>query len=456
MVGITMKLPKITISQKPTYIKCAQDIDVLDLFERIEERCDSCFILESLGEAGHTSRYSVIGFDPAHIICAKGSVLSVDKRSYRVDNPYYALREIVPQDAIARNFAGGLVGFLSYDCMNYFEPAVSITPHDRFEQFVFGVYTDGLILDKTTNELVYFFYNDNRIKQVHKFLRAAKNRKPLEIRFLGDTAKPYEHYAHVEYVKEQIRIGNTFQCEVGFKTEYNISGDVRPIYRRLREVNPSPFMYFVKFGKEKIIGASPELLFSLRDGEMETFPLAGTIGRGKTKLEDRALARKLLQDPKEIAEHAMLVDLHRNDLGRVARFGTVKVRSFMDIKRFSHVQHISSEIAGIIRTKDDMFSALASNFPAGTLTGTPKIESMKIINLLEQRGRGPYGGALGHFGFNGDCIFAIPIRTLFIHGDYAYTQTCGGIVADSDPKKEYEEIQNKMAAMHSVLKSFES
>jgi anthranilate synthase component 1 len=187
---------------------------------------------------------------------------------------------------------------------------------------------------------------------------------------------------------------------------------------------------------------------------METFPLAGTAGRGKDAAEDTRLARRLLNDPKEIAEHNMIVDLHRNDIGRVARFGTVKVRSLMDIKRYSHVQHISSEIVGIIDEKHDMFSALASNFPAGTLTGAPKIEAMKIIDDLESDGRGPYGGAVGHFSFNGDCTFAIPIRTVFANGEEAYVQTCGGNVYDSNPDDEYQEIMRKFAGTKKVLDRF--
>ena len=213
-------------------------------------------------------------------------------------------------------------------------------------------------------------------------------------------------------------------------------------------------MYCMKFGKTKIMGASPELLFKMADKVMETYPLAGTVRRGKDSVEDIQLARKLLNDPKEQAEHNMLVDLHRNDIGKVSEFGTVKVKSLMDIKRFSHVQHISSEISGILKNGEDMFSALASNFPAGTLSGAPKIESMRIIEKQEASPRGPYGGAIGHFGFNANCIFAIPIRTLFIHDTYAYTQASGGIVYDSTAENEYDEIQRKLAAISEVVMKF--
>ncbi|HVA96824.1 MAG TPA: anthranilate synthase component I family protein [Candidatus Acidoferrales bacterium] len=446
-------LPKITIGQKPSYVTFAKDVDIYSLFQKIEQTFDRCFIFESLGEEGKFSRYSIIGFEPQHIISARENVLKIDKTEYPVDNPYTVLRQIMPETVIAREYAGGLVGYLSYDAVNYFEPSIQVKVHDAFDQFMFGVYTDGLIYDKVTNELQYFYYDTNRLPMIKAIMQQKKpSKNKLKVTYLRDTSTKKEHAVTVEGVKEQIRAGNTFQCEVGFKTEYQIEGDALEIYERLRETNPSPFMYYLKFDSKKIIGSSPELLFSLRDGEMTAKPLAGTIGRGKNKLEDQKYARELIHDPKEIAEHNMLVDLHRNDIGRVAQFGTVKIRELLGIKKFSHVQHISSEIVGIIKNGEDMFSGLAANFPAGTLSGAPKIESMKIIDGNEKEARGPYGGGVGHFGFNGDCTFAIAIRSLFVSGKYAYAQTSGGIVADSIPEKEYEEIQNKLAAMRKVLK----
>jgi anthranilate synthase component 1 len=317
------------------------------------------------------------------------------------------------------------------------------------------VYLDGLIFDQMTGEIFYYYYEENKIELLKNILDETENIvEPVETEFIGNSMNKNEHKLAVLKIKDDIKNGLIFQCEVGFKSHYVIKGDITEIYSKLRELNPSPHMYYMKFNDQKIIGASPELLFRLRNGEMETFPLAGTTKRGSNKLEDLKLARELLNDPKEIAEHNMLVDLHRNDLGRVAKVGTVKVRSLMDIKKYSHVQHISSEIVGIISEKEDMFSALASNFPAGTLSGAPKIEAMKIINEIEDEGRGPYGGAVGQFGFNGDCTFAIPIRSLFIKGEKAYAQTCGGNVYDSDPEKEYIEIERKLEAMKIVLKSF--
>lgn len=449
-----MKLPTIKIPKKPTYIKFAEDKDFYQLFEQLYSSFNEVFLLESLGEEGRLSRYSFIGFKPQHVIRGKKNSLEIDDIQYTVENPYFALRQIIPQDVISRNFAGGLVGYLSYDAMTYFEPSLQLHHHEMFDSFVFGVFTDGIVLDKMTNELFYFHYGNNRMSEINEALSKKVKQTKLSIKKLGDSLSQKQHAIIIEKTKEEIRKGNTFQCQVGFKREFEIKGDILPLYRELRQVNPSPFMYCMKFGKTKILGASPELLFKMQDKVMETYPLAGTVRRGKTPLEDLQLARKLLNDPKEQAEHNMLVDLHRNDIGRVAEFGTVKVKSLMDIKRFSHVQHISSEISGILKHGEDMYSALASNFPAGTLSGAPKIESMRIINENEGLARGPYGGAIGHFGFNGDCIFAIPIRTLFIHDTYAYTQASGGVVYDSTAEGEYDEIQRKLAAVTQVIEKF--
>lgn len=446
------RLPKIILKQKPTYITVAEGIDIYEVFKKIEKAFDTCFLFESLGEEGKFARYSIVGFDPQQIISARINVLKIDNKKFKVSNPYYALRHIMPRQTFTREYAGGLVGYLNYDAVNYFEPSIKIKVHDDFDQFCFGVYTDGLIYDKLTDELQYFYYDTNRLAFIKSLLEEKTIRKSkVEVKFIKDSATRQEHRTVVTAVKKHIKAGNTFQCEVGFKSKYSIIGNTLAIYEKLRIVNPSPFMYYLKFNDKKIIGASPELLFSLRDGEMTTKPLAGTIARGKTEEEDKKFAKKLLHDAKEIAEHTMLVDLHRNDIGRVAQFGTVRIKELEGIKKFSHVQHIASEIVGLIKNGEDMFSGLASNFPAGTLSGAPKIESMKIIDVNEKEARGPYGGGVGSFGFNGDCTFAIAIRSLFISGSDAYAQTSGGIVADSDPEKEYEEIQNKLAAMKKVL-----
>ena len=466
MTAKTERPALIDIPSKPQRIKLTEDIDFLALFKRIESAFDTCYLLESLGEDSHISRHHAIGFDPAMTITAldRHTLAITDNKTattkqYHTDNPYQLLREITPQHVIAREQSGGLVGYLGYDCVNFFEPSLTAKTSEDFEPFKFGVYLDGLTLDKMTGEIFYFYYptaqQDNRIEQIKALLNApVPEYDAPHVAFLVDGMSKEAHAKAVMQVKEDIISGRIFQCEVGFKSKYRITGSKMPIYEKLRAVNPSPHMYFMKFGEQCIVGASPELLFRLRQGEMETYPLAGTAKRGVDVAEDRKLARALLNDAKEIAEHNMLVDLHRNDIGRVAQFGTVKVRNLMDIKRFSHVQHISSEIVGILHPDEDMFSALASNFPAGTLSGAPKVEAIKVINELEPDGRGAYGGAIGSFNFNGDCIFASPIRSLFISGESAYAQTCGGNVYDSNPEDEYLEIQRKLSAMKVVLDSF--
>jgi anthranilate synthase component 1 len=450
----------IRLSRKPHYVTITEDCDYFELFKKIEKRFDNCFILESLGEESYVARHTLIGFDPEKQLYANGSELIIEERdgsksSYKSDNPYYLLREIIPQNVISRRYAGGLTGYLSYDAMSYFEPTLQLQTSEDFDTFRFGLFKDGLIYDKMTGELIYFYYDDSRLELIRELLREPYSGNG-ELRIIpeGDGMTREEHAEAVMEVKQNIIDGKVFQCEVGFKKRFRLIGDCVNVYERMREINPSPQMFYLKFGDQKLISASPELLFRVRQGEMETFPLAGTAKRGANPQEDVALARVLLNDPKEIAEHNMLVDLHRNDIGRVARFGTVKVRNLMDIKRYSHVQHISSEIVGIMAEDVDMFSALASNFPAGTLTGAPKIEAMKIIDSMEKDARGPYGGAVGHFSFNGDCTFAIPIRTIFANGEKAYVQTCGGNVFDSNPAAEYQEIVRKFAGTRTAMDPF--
>ena len=461
---INKKPKKIIIQGKPKYVKIGDEYDFFQLFIKIEQNFKNCFLFESLGEESNISRYHIVGFNPKYLVYSeqKDQLIIEDTSNgkiekYICDNAYYELRKIIPQNIISRKYAGGLVGFIGYDSINFFEDNLNITKNNNFESFKFGVYLDGLIFDQMTGEVFYYYYEDNKIEILKDILKQKnKFNKNVDCKFIKNSMTKEDHRKAVLKIKEDIKNGLIFQCEVGFKSHYRIKGNLTEIYSKLRSLNPSPHMYFMKFDDQVIIGASPELLFRLKNGEMETFPLAGTTKRGSNKEEDLKLARELLNDSKEIAEHNMLVDLHRNDLGRVAKFGTVKVRNLMDIKKYSHVQHISSEIAGIINENEDMFSALASNFPAGTLSGAPKIEAMKIINEIEEDGRGPYGGAIGQFGFNGDCTFAIPIRSLFIKGEEAYAQTCGGNVYDSDPDKEYQEIERKLEAMKTVLKSFEN
>lgn len=452
-----MPLPKFVIPKKPKYksLDLPKGLEFWELFRSFDKQFDTCFLLESAGENQYDSRYSVIGFDPKSKIKGMPGILQVDGHDYPVPNPYYALRDIVNFDSLSISYAGGLVGYLSYNSMQFFESKLTIKEHPDFPAMEFGLYLDGLIYDKFTGELIYFTNGEDRTSIIENILSQIKSTRETEpkarVVSFGVNVNESTHAQMVNEALEHVKAGNTFQCQIGFEEKFEVEGNPLAIYETLRKINPSPHMYYVKFDDRVILGASPELLFRLRQGEMESFPLAGTTKRGSSTEEDTELARKLLTDPKEIAEHNMLIDLHRNDIGRVAKFGTVKVRRRFDIKRFSHVQHISSEVVGILKVNEDMFSGLAASFPAGTLSGAPKIESMKIIESIEKSPRGPYGGAVGTFGFNSDCTFAIPIRSFFVSKGKGFARASGGIVYDSNPKSEYEEIINKMASVKKAL-----
>ncbi len=440
----------------PNFISCTTNLDFFDVFKLIEQNSDRCFLFESLGEHDDLNRYSVIGFDPDHVITARGHVVKIDGKSMTVDNPYYFLRTLLPpQIKEGEHFIGGLVGYLAYDVVNYLEPKLQVKTHPDFNQFDFGMYSDGLVFDKITGELSYFYHYRNRFELIQKILKQQPNIRSGSSKFIGNGMSVQEHERNVEIILEEIKQGNSFQSQLGFKQHYQFKGDHLVIYEKLRKINPSPHMFYIKNGDRTLMGSSPELLFRLRQNHMETFPLAGTRKRGRDKKEDQQLARELLNDSKEIAEHNMLVDLHRNDIGRVATFGSVRVQKLKDVKKFSHVQHISSEIVGTLKKSEDMFSALASNFPAGTLSGAPKIESMRIIDRIEKEPRGPYGGAVGYFGVDGNCSFCIPIRSLFIAKEKGFIQASGGIVFDSKAKDEYQEIKNKLKVLDQILCSFQ-
>jgi len=455
-----MQIP--SLPAKPHYVDFQTELDFFELFRRLEQKFETCFLLESLGEQSYDSRYSVIGFEPDYFFTAEGNTLNAyvkgAKTTIKVENPYLYLREILPREVLSRSYAGGLVGFLGYDAANYFEPTLTLADHADFPGMQFGLFTDGLVHDKLTGHTTYFYFLENRLARLQYAAEGARQVVTTKVHAKGQTKTKEQHAAMVALAKHEIIEGNTFQVQIGFSETYEVEGDWLNIYGSLRQINPSPHMFYLKFKPEdklyRLLGASPELLYRQRQGEMESFPLAGTTRRGKTPEEDQQLVRALLADPKEIAEHNMLVDLHRNDLGRVARYGSVKVRRIFDIKKFSHVQHISSEVVGLIDPKEDMFSALAASFPAGTLSGAPKIESMKIINRIEGEARGPYGGAVGHFGFNGDCTFAIPIRTIFAVDGQAFIRASGGVVYDSTAENEYAEIQNKLAATKKALAEY--
>jgi len=257
----------------------------------------------------------------------------------------------------------------------------------------------------------------------------------------------------VEKAKDYIAAGDIFQVVPSKRHDFEVTGELSRFYAELSRINPSPYMYFLKFGERRIVGSSPEMLLRVEDRRVETFPIAGTAPRVADKEENDRITKELLADPKERAEHIMLVDLGRNDIGKVSKYGSVKVPELLTVQQYSHVQHIVSRVVGELRDEFDSFDAMRAVFPAGTLTGAPKPRAMEIIEELEPTRRGPYGGALGYFSFNGNSDFAITIRTLIANGERCSIQAGGGVVADSIPEKEWQETENKAAALFRAVEA---
>jgi anthranilate synthase component 1 len=448
------------IKDKPQVKVLDTGTDYLKLYYALKNKFPASYMFESLVLPKQQDRYYAIGFDPIYTFSAKGKELTITGKDssevVKSDNPYLELKKYLPKLPAANRYQGGLLGYFSYEAANYIEPALDLPEHPDFPVFEFGLYVDGLVYDSATDQLEYYTFGEDRSRVINEIIGGLdKSDLPEQVESVKDNGLSIENSEYLNIVEDtlgEIKKGNSFQVEAGFKKNYQISGDKFAVYNRLREVNPSPYMYYVHFGEREIFGASPELVVSMTDGKILTTPAAGTVRRGKDEAEDKELARQLLNDPKEVSEHAMLVDLHRNDISKVSKYGSVKVAELMHIMKFKYVQHIVSDIVGEIRPDKDSFDLLAGIMPCGVLTGAPKIETMKIISRNENLSRGPYGGAIGRFSFNGDCVFAMPIRGLFCASDKCFTQACSGLVFDSSPEKEYDEVVAKLAGMEQTIK----
>lgn len=433
------------------------NISAFEVFKRLYPHYRDLFLLESLGEEGRFNRYSYVGAAPEAVLTAVGREMIINGKLRIEGDPFDYLRQLPVSKPTTQGFRGGLVGNFSYEATRYFEAGFSGFENSDFPEFCFGLYLDGFIFDKKGRKCRYFHYGRPRLNEFMKLIN--KTGGILERFSYQALRKPdrKKHFKMVRLAIEEIKKGNIFQVVLAEKSSYRVNGDFRRIYAALRQVNPSPYMIYLKFDNREIISASPELLLRVKGKDIEHFgTLAGTIERGKDGDEDRRLEKRLREDSKEQAEHLMLVDLARNDVGRIARFGTVTVEKLASVKKFPHVQHLFSEIRGKLAKDKNFFDALAACFPAGTLTGAPKIEAMKIIKELEGEARGPYGGVAGYFSLNGEAMLAILIRSLFIRGKLAVTETGSGIVLDSKADKEFQEIMNKQKGMEETLRKASS
>ncbi|RPI81491.1 MAG: anthranilate synthase component I [Nitrosopumilales archaeon] len=442
--------------------KINTDKNPFEIFKQIYTNYENVFILESLTGPKELSEFSVIGFDPEFTVkCDKGKFQIYRKGKIiserKVKDPLAELRRILPivNDKKLR-YIGGAVGYVSYDAIRFWEQLPSKRANNMFPLMEFGIYTDGLIHDRKDKATYYFHIGKkSRLVELEKLLNSKSKYLDNSFYFsrpISETSKSH-FVSKVKKAKDYVYEGEVFQVVISRKFVFEVHGDPIILYENLRKLNPSPYMYFFKRKKRFIIGSSPEMLLRVINDKIETFPIAGTRPITNKESENRRLAKELLRDKKELAEHTMLVDLARNDLGRVCKFGSVQPKELMIVKRFSHVQHIVSHITGDLYSKYDCFDAFRSLFPAGTVSGAPKVRAMEVISELEESSRGPYAGALGYFSFNRCCDFAIIIRSLFINGNNAFIQAGAGIVMDSIPKNEYLETEQKAGALFSAMKA---
>jgi anthranilate synthase component 1 len=431
-----------------------------DLFAKFLSRYENTFLLESATGKSRLAEYSFIGFDPSSVVSAKDGTLEArneetgSNQRIKTRDPVQELRRLVPPDSVSRlfRFVGGAVGYISYDSIRGWEKLPNNAVDELlFPDFQFGIYKDGIVYDHGRNEVYYYHLGKGRIEEVREVLRSREVASPLKVGNPKSATAGDEFEKMVRAAKEYIFSGDVFQVVLSKRYDLEVEGDLAAFYFSLSAINPSPYMYFLKFGKTRIIGSSPEMLVRIEDRRVETFPIAGTRPHLENKLENAKLTRELLADPKENAEHVMLVDLARNDVGKVSKYGSVTVPEFLAVEQFSHVQHIVSHVIGELRDDLDSYDAFKAVFPAGTVSGAPKVRAMEIIEELEQRKRGPYAGAVGYFSFNGNADFAITIRTLVSKDRKCSIQSGAGIVADSVPKKEWDETEAKAAGLLKAL-----
>ena len=478
---------------KGEFVKLAKKANVVPVYREIladqltpvsaflKVKDDHSYLLESVEGEEKIARFSFIGIEPSIIFKSKGNSVELarsgKKKKFFTNSPLREIAKIMQgfKPALVNGlprFSGGLVGFIGYDMVRFFEEIPNENTDDLgIADSVLIMADSHIIFDHSTHtaKVVVNAYLDRRqgvddkgqgtyskaIKKIDKIIKKLDSPLKEAKRKVGGEKKhriesnftKSEFENSVRKAKKYIKAGDVIQVVLSQRFHTSLSAEPLDVYRALRSLNPSPYMYFLNFGDIKMIGSSPELLVRCEKGVVETRPIAGTRRRGKDEDEDRKLEKELLMDAKERAEHLMLVDLGRNDIGRVSKPGSVKVTEFMFVEKYSHVMHIVSNCAGRLAKGKDVYDVFKATFPAGTVSGAPKIRAMEIIDELENTRRGPYAGAVGYFSFSGNMDTCINIRTILVKGKNAYIQAGAGIVSDSVPAKEYQETVNKAKAM---------
>lgn len=453
-------------------------IEVMRILKNVSSHC---YMLESIEDNRNWGRYTFLGYEPKmEITCTNSRLVIKGEKKLEVltSNPGQYIREILNDYKSKKydylpTFTGGLVGYFSYDYIKYAEHSLNLDSKDEehfkdvdlmlFDKVIaFDHFRQKIILIQNVKlENIENDY-DKAVKELEKMIELITNYKAKEIP-KGRKTSDYrylfeedEYKKKVEITKNHIKEGNIFQLVLSNRIEADYEGSLFDTYRTLRTLNPSPYMFYFSSGDIEMAGASPETLVKVTNGEVRTFPLAGTRPRGKDDKEDKKLEKELLADEKELSEHNMLVDLGRNDLGKICKYGSVKVEKYMEIQRYSHVMHIGSTVYGKIRDDKDAVDAIEAVLPAGTLSGAPKIRACKIINKLENNKRGVYGGAIGYLDFSGNMDTCIAIRLAFKKNGKVFIRSGAGIVADSVPENEFKECINKAKAVLTALEMAEN
>ena len=446
-------------------------IEALKILKNVSTHC---YMLESAQQDEKWGRYTFLGFDPKMEITCRNHEMCAGNIKFKTDDPSAFLRQILedyksPRFDYLPSFTGGLVGYFSYDYLGYSEPTVQIEVQDteNFKDVDLMLFDKVIAFDNFRQKIILIVnmslddpetgYNKAvmELKQLCKLLYEGEKKNEPGGHLIGEVKPLFDKETYCEMVekaKHYIHEGDIFQIVLSNRLEAAFEGSLLNTYRILRTMNPSPYMFYFSGTDVEVAGASPETLVKLENGILHTFPLAGTRPRGKTEAEDAMLEKELLADEKELAEHNMLVDLGRNDLGKISRFGSVQVERLHSIERYSHVMHIGSTVRGEIREEFDALDAIEAVLPAGTLSGAPKIRACQLIGKLENNKRGIYGGAIGYIDLTGNMDTCIAIRIAYKKNGKVFVRSGAGIVADSVPEKEFEECINKAKAVVNALK----
>ena len=425
-----------------------------EIYNKLSRNYSHSFLFESLTGPEELAETSIMGFDPTIVV--KGYTDKVilfykdgTQKTIATDDPLSSIKQLLETTSDqSYRYLGGAVGVINYDAVTLWEKVPQSHPVDT-PLMEFGIYEDGILYDTKLKKSFYFYYDENRIDQI----KLSENK--FENFFVSEISVDMNEDKFTKIVndaKKYIHDGDIFQVVLSRRFNFDASGDYLKVYKILRSMNPSPYLYHMKMDEKTIIGASPEMLIRVTGNVVETFPIAGTRKITNDETKNDELKKEMLNDEKELAEHTMLVDLGRNDIGKVCKYGSVHVVDLMQVKRFSHVQHMVTHVVGTLDEKYNMYDAFKAVFPAGTVSGAPKVRAMEIIDEQELHSRGSYAGAVGYFSFNGCCDFAIAIRSIFFDGNKGFVQAGAGIVFDSIPENELKETEHKAGAMLLALK----